>query len=87
VKFAVAAPAPTLTEDGTLSAELLSESATETPPVGAALDNVTAQLEVAPDAIVVGEHCSDETFTLAGGVTVIDAVLELPFSEAVTVTA
>jgi hypothetical protein len=87
VKLAVVAPDGTVTEDGTLRAELLSETATEAPPVGATLDSVTAQLEVAPDAIVAGAHCSDETFTVVGGVTVNEAVLELPFSDAVTVTA
>jgi hypothetical protein len=83
VKLPVVDPAATVTEAGTVSTALLSETATEVLAVGAA-DNVTLQVEVAPDAIEVGEHCSDET-VIAGGVIVTEAVCELPFSEAVTV--
>jgi hypothetical protein len=61
VKFDVVAPDATVTEDGTLRYELLSETATATPPAGAVRERVTVQVEVAPDAIDVGEHCNIET--------------------------
>jgi hypothetical protein len=41
---------------------------------------------VAPELIVAGEHARD-FMVVADGATVTDAVAELPFSEAVTVTA
>ena len=85
VKLAVDAPAATVTEAGVVNAELLSETVTAEPPVGAAADSVTVQVDVAPEAMLVGEHASLETVT-AGGVTVTAAVAELPFSAAVTVT-
>jgi hypothetical protein len=83
VKLPVVDPAATVTEAGTVSAALLSETATEVLAVGAA-DNVTVQVDVAPDAIEEGEHCSDDT-VIAGDVIVTEAVCELPFNEAVTV--
>jgi hypothetical protein len=61
VKLAVVAPDGTVTEDGTLRAELLSETATEAPPVGAARERLTVQVDVAPEPIDVGEHCNVET--------------------------
>ena len=79
------APAATVTEAGAVNAELLSETVTAEPPVGAAADSVTVQVEVAPEAMFVGEQTSLETVT-AGVVTVTAAVAELPFSAAVTVT-
>ena len=53
--------AATVTDAGTVSAALLSESATVAPPVGAALVRVTVQVAVELEAIVVGEHCKLET--------------------------
>jgi hypothetical protein len=83
VKLPVVEPAATATEAGTVSAALLSETATEVLAAGAA-DNVTVQVDVAPDAIEGGEHCSDDT-VIAVDVIVTEAVCELPFNEAVTV--
>jgi hypothetical protein len=61
VKLAVVAPEATVTEAGTGSAALLDESPTEVPPAAAACDNVTVQVEVAPDTTDFGEHCSPLT--------------------------
>ena len=85
VKLAVVELAGTVTEAGTVRAVLLSETATEEPPVGAACDNVTVQVEVLPDITVAGVHWNADTVT-GDGVTVTAAVLELPLREAVTVT-
>ena len=84
VKFAVVAPAVTVTEAGTVSAALFEESPTEAPPVKAADVNVTVQLEVAPDTTELGEHDTPDTAGV-GGVTVTEAVA-VPFNVAVTVT-
>jgi hypothetical protein len=85
VKFAVVVPAATITEAGTVSAALLEESPTEAPPVSAAEDNVTVQVELAPDVTELGAHDKFESVG-TGGVTVTEAVA-LPFNVAVTVTA
>jgi hypothetical protein len=85
VKVPVVALAATVTEAGVVKAALLSESVTTEPPVGAARDSVTVQVEVVPEATLVGEHCSLETVA-AGGVTVTAAVAELALRVAVTVT-
>jgi hypothetical protein len=61
VKLAAVDPAATVTETGTVSAELLSETVTTEPPDGAAPESVTVQIDVPPEATVVGEHCSAET--------------------------
>ena len=66
VKLAVVAPAATVTDAGTVSEALLTESATVPPVV---CDTVTVQVEVPPDCTVDGVHCSDET-VVAGCVTV-----------------
>ena len=84
MKFAVVAPAVTVTEAGTVSAALFEESPTEAPPVSAARDNVTVQVEVAPEATELGEHDRPETAG-GGGVTVTEAVA-VPFKVAVNVT-
>jgi len=84
VKLAVVEPAATVTEVGTVSAALLSESATLEPPVGAACDNVTVQVALPPELTVAGVHCSADTVTR--GVMVTGEVAEVLFSEAVTVT-
>ena len=55
-KVAVAAPAATVTDDGTVKALLLSEIATTVPPLGAARDNVTVQVEETPDVKAAGAH-------------------------------
>jgi hypothetical protein len=64
--LAVVAPAATATEPGTVNALLLSDTATDEPPAGAAWDNVTVQVEVPPDVTVVGVHWSAETETVEG---------------------
>ena len=82
VKVPEVDPAATTTEAGTVSAALLDDNVTVEPPVGAACGSVIVQFEVAPETTLDGEHCSVVTVT---GVTAIEAVAELPFSEAVTV--
>ena len=83
MNVAVVALAPTLTDVGSASDVLLSESATERPPLPAAWVNVTVQVVLPPDVIVDGAHCRAETAIV--GVTVIDAVAELARRVAVTV--
>ena len=83
--MAVVDPAATVTEAGVVSAALLSDVVTLDPPVGAAADSVTVQVEVAPDTTLFGVQASLVTVT-ATGVTVTVAVFELPFNAAVTVT-
>jgi hypothetical protein len=85
VKFAVVAPAATVTDAGTVMAALFEESVTADPPVGAACDKVTVQVEVAPDRTAEGEHCKPEMVVTPGGVAVTEAVCEVPFTVAVTV--
>lgn len=51
VKFALLAPAGTVTEPGTLTNELLLARLIENPPVAAAAFNVTVQLSVAEPVI------------------------------------
>jgi hypothetical protein len=85
LKVAEEDPAVTLTEVGTVKAELLSERATTVPPLGAVCDSVTVQLTLEPERTLVEEHCNLETVT-AGGVTVTAAVAELALRVAVTVT-
>ena len=77
------APAATVTVGGTVSAALLSDTATVDPPVGATGETVTVQVETPPVITVAGEHCNPVTVT---GITVTGAVAELPFKDAVTVT-
>jgi hypothetical protein len=60
-------PEPTVTLAGTISAELLLESATTTLPT-AAVFNVTEQFDVAPPAMVDGLQLNK--VTCAGAVTV-----------------
>ena len=83
---AEATPAATVTEAGTVSTALLDETATTEPPAGAALDNVTVQVDVAVDATVEGEQVTSVTVTVTGAVTDNTVLARLPFSEALTVT-
>jgi hypothetical protein len=83
VKFVVVAPAATITDPGTVNAPLFEESPTDAPPVNAACDRVTVQVEVAPDATEPGEQ--DKLEIAGDGVTVTEAVA-LPFRVAVKVT-
>jgi len=84
-KAAPVAPAATVIEAGIVSAVLLSESATARPPVGAAALSVTVQEVVPPAVIVVGAQ--ERVLGTGSGVTVTEAVLEVPLPVAVTVTA
>ncbi len=84
MNVAVVAPLATVTEAGSDRAALLSESVTAVPPDAAACDKVTVQVEVPPDVTVAGAHCTPLTFVT--GVTVTDAVDEVPFKDAVIVT-
>ena len=84
VKFAVVAPAVTVTDAGTVRAALFDESPTEAPPVRAADVSVTVQVEVPPEVTELGEQDKPETAGV-GGVTVTEAVA-LPFNVAVKVT-
>ena len=68
VKVAVEAPAATVTEAGTVREVLLSVIVTLEPPVGAACESVTVQVELAPAAIVAGEHWTALTVTGDGAV-------------------
>ena len=63
----------------------LYEIGTTTPPAGAACDNVTVQVTLAPEETVDGVHCSPVTLVCA--VTVTEAIADPPFSEAVIDTA
>ena len=65
---------------------MLAESVTAIPPPVAADEIVTAQVELAPEMTVAGEHCNPEMVG-GGGVTVMTAVPEVALSPAVTVTA
>ena len=86
MKLPLAVPAATVMEAGTVTAAVLEEdSVTAEPPVGAAWDSVAVQVDVAPEPIVVGEHCRLLT-EIVTGTTVRDAVLEPPFRDAVNVT-
>jgi hypothetical protein len=87
LNFAVVEPAATVTDDGVVSAELLSETVTVKPLLGAAADRVTVQVELEPEAMLVGEHCKPEMLVAGGGgVTVTAAVAELPLRDAVIMT-
>jgi uncharacterized membrane protein YjdF len=83
VKVAVVEPDVTVTVPGTVSAPTLLDSPTATPPVPAALDSVTVQVDPPPVPRLVG--LQDSPLTNTGGTSVMFAVCELPFSEAVTV--
>lgn len=61
VKAAEVAPAATVTEEGVVRAELLSERVTTWPPVGAAEERAAVQVEDPPEEMEVGEQERDET--------------------------
>ena len=65
---------------------MFAESATVAPPEVAAWLKLTVHVELPPGLSVVGVHCNPLTVVVVVGDTVTDAVLELPFSVAVTVT-
>jgi hypothetical protein len=76
-KVAVVAPAATLTEVGMVSIALLSESATLSPPVEAALVKVTVQVLEALGPRLLGTQARDETSTEAATKLTL-ALAELP---------
>src|SRR6185503_5394134 len=67
VKFALVAPALTVTLAGTIALGLLLDRATVAPPVGAALVNVTVPCDVLPPVTVVGFKVSAERLAGGGG--------------------
>ena len=81
VKLAVDAPAATVTEAGVVNAELLSETVTAEPPVGAAADSVTVQVDVAPEAMLEGEHTSLETTGAKAWTEMLPPVPEIAIAE------
>jgi hypothetical protein len=69
---------------------LVSDKVTAIPPVGAAFDKVTVQVELAPERIAVGVHCKAVTAAVpvpVEGVTVTEAIAVLSLRVAVTVAA
>ena len=84
VKVAAVEPEATVTDVGTVRAELLSDRATAVPADGAVADKVTVQVLAAPDARVVGLHSSEDRVIGDAAVMLREAVLELPLSAAVT---
>ena len=83
VKPAVVAPAPTVTLPGTVAFALLLDSATASPPPGAAPLSVTVQLEVPGAFTLDGVHVKLVGATEAVKLTVVFAVCA--FKLAVTV--
>jgi hypothetical protein len=71
------APAPTVTEAGTFKVELVFDSATTAPPVGADWLRVTVHVLEAFEARLVGLHETAETDT-DGATRLTVAVAELP---------
>jgi hypothetical protein len=82
-KLPLAAPAAMVIEAGVVSNGLLDESVTGRPLVGADPLKVTVQALLVPDVSEAGVQTSEVTVT-SGGARLIEAVLELPFSAAVT---
>ena len=66
LKLAVVAAAATVTEAGTVRAELLEDRDTDEPPDGAALESVTVQADAAPAERLEGEHESAVTVGVTG---------------------
>ena len=76
-KFAVVAPAVTVTDTGTVAAfRLLLVRVTTAPPAGAATPRVTVAVLLAPPVTAAGLSVSPATAT--GGLTVSVAVLAAP---------
>ena len=87
VKFALVAPAPTVTLPGTVATEvLLLESAIAAPPAGAAALSVTVPVDALPAGTLVGLRLTEERVP-GGGVTVSTADLVTPLKDAEIVTA
>lgn len=86
VKVPLVVPPGTVTVEGTVTAGSLAESATVTPPGGAAAESVTVPVEDAPPITLPGDSASEEADST---VTDTVAVLVTPFdvAERVTVAA
>ena len=83
-KLPVVEPDATVTEDGTVRAEVAELArATLVPPTGAAFDSVTVQVVEAFDVRFTAAHCSEEIVIGATSDSVTG--LEDPLKEAVTV--
>jgi hypothetical protein len=76
VKETLVAPAAMVTDAGTVTAALLEESVTVQPPAGAAGDIVTVHVDLPPEAIEDGVHCSPDTTEVVIA-TVAVALVEL----------
>ena len=76
VKVADITPDPTVTEGGTVSAAVLLESVTVTPPDPAACDSVTVQVVVHPEFKLAG--LQDNKLTEAAANSDSEADCELP---------
>ena len=83
VKVAVEAPAAIVTDAGSVTRVLLSESVTTMPPVGALPVRFTVHVADAPEPRAAGVHVRELSVTVS--VRPIEAVLTLPFNAAVTV--
>lgn len=81
VNAAVVAPDATVTDAGTGSDPLLLESEIPAPPLGAAADRITVQLEVPPAARIAGVQ--DTELNTAGPISDSDAVWAAPLYAAV----
>ena len=66
VNVAVVVPAATVTLPGTVEDELLSESATATPPAGAAELSVTRPVALLPPTTLEGVIVTEDSATVAG---------------------
>ncbi len=64
LKFAEVAPDATLTEPGTVNAVTLLDRVTVMPPVPAACESVTVQVDVPPELRLAGLH--DTRLTVVG---------------------
>jgi hypothetical protein len=77
---ALVAPAATVTFSGTLAAELLLDSATTAPPVGAGLLKVTVPVADAPAVTLVGLRVSERSNVTEAGSRVKGEVCVSPNS-------
>jgi hypothetical protein len=76
VKLAEVAPEDTVTVAGTVKAAVLLDRLTVAPPVRAALDRVTEQVEVPAEIRLEGEQ--DTAVTVGLAIKAIEVVAELP---------
>ena len=81
VKLALEAPAATVTDAGVVRDELLSDSVTLAPPVGAAPDSVTVHVDVPPDVTLVGEHARLDSPEVKAWAEIVPPVLETATEE------